>query len=143
MPPPLNFVSGYGPVSLLMTELNQATDTFLPEKVVKKQPLDRPWITNKIKISIRKRQSVFTNQGKNSPAYRYWGNKMQRDIKMAKYHYYHHKVVEVEQTNPAKWWREIKKLTGQDVQQEWHHQFLSNNMDTRSLANNLNDFFIT
>ena len=67
---------------------------------------------------------------------------MQCDIKMAEYHYYHHKVVEVEQNNPAKWWREIKKLTGQDVQQEWHHQFLSNNMDTKSLANKINDFFI-
>ena len=125
--------------SLLMTELNQAIDTFLPEKVVKKHPSDRPWITNKIKILIRKRQSAFINQGKNSPAYRYWRNKVRCDIKMAKY-YYHHKVVEVEQTNPAKWWREIKKLTGQDIQQEWHHQFLSNSMDTKSLANKINDF---
>ena len=126
-----------------MTELNQAIDTFFPEKVVKKHPSDRLWIINKIKISIRKRQSAFINQGKNSPAYRYWRNKVQCDIKMAKYHYYHHKVVEVEQTNPAKSWREIKKFTGQDVQQEWHHQFLSNNMDTKSLANKINDFFIS
>ena len=126
-----------------MTGLNQAIDTFLPEKVVKKNQLERPWITNKIKISIRKRQSAFTNQGKNPPAYRYWRNKVQCDIKMAKYHCYHPKVGEVEQANPAKWWREIKKLTGQDVQQEWHHQFLSNNMDTKSLANKINDFFIS
>ena len=49
----------------------------------------------------------------------------------------------MEQTNPAKWWREIKKPTGQDIQQEWHHQFLSNNMDTKSLANMINDFFIS
>ena len=116
---------------------------FLPERVVKKHPSDRPWITNKIKIAIRKRQSAFINQGKNSPAYRYWRNKVQCDTKIAKYHYYHHKVVEVEQTNPAKWWREIKKLTGQDVQQEWHHQFLSSNTDTKSLANKINDFFIS
>ena len=68
---------------------------------------------------------------------------MQCDIKIAKYHYYHHKVVEVEQINPTKWWREIKKLTSQDVQQEWHHQFLSNNTETKSLANKINDFFIS
>ena len=139
--PNLNAPSCEVKFSLLMTELNQAIDTFLPEKVVKKHPSDRPWITNKIKISIRKRQSAFINQGKNSPAY--WRNRVQCDIKMAKYHYYHHKVVEVEQTNPAKWWREIKKLTGQDVQQDWHHQFLSNNMDTKSLANKINDFLIS
>ena len=35
--------------SLLMTELNQAIDTFLPEKVVKKHPSDRPWITKRSK----------------------------------------------------------------------------------------------
>ena len=101
--PNLNAPSCEDKFSPLMTELDQAIDTFLLEKVVKKHPSDRPWITNKIKKSIRKRQSAFINQGKNSPAYRYWRNKVQCDIKMAKYRYYHHKVVELEQTNPARW----------------------------------------
>ena len=31
--------------------------------------------------------------------------------------------------NPAKWWREIKKLAGQDAKQEWYHQFLDKDTD--------------
>ena len=101
---------------LLMSDFNTAIDTFLPFRVTRKHPTDRPWITPKIKIWIQRRQSVFIRQGKNSMAYRLWRNKVQRSIKAAKYHYYHNKVAQVEQINPAKWWREKKKLTGQDIQ---------------------------
>lgn len=72
-------------------------------------------------------------------AYRLWRNKVQRGIKAAKYHYYYNKLAKLEQINPAKWWREIKKLTGQDIQLEEHHQFLLS--DIKSLANKINDFF--
>jgi hypothetical protein len=44
---------------LFMSELEQAVDTFLPQKMIKKNPTDRPWITNKIKLWISRRQSVF------------------------------------------------------------------------------------
>ena len=40
----------------------------------------------------------------------------------------------------AKWWREIKRLTGQDVKQDWHYQFLDSDMDIKSLANKINDY---
>jgi hypothetical protein len=41
-----------------------AVDTFLPQKMIKKHPTDRPWITNKIKLGISRRQSVLQQQGK-------------------------------------------------------------------------------
>ena len=59
---------------------------------------DRPWITNKIKLYIGKRQSPFfvmENARKLGV------------IRTAKYNYYQNKVAEVEQVNPSKWWREI------------------------------------
>ena len=42
------------------------------------------------------------DEGKNSMAFRLWRNKVQRGIKAAKYNYYHNKVAQVEQINPAK-----------------------------------------
>ena len=45
-----------------MSELEQAVDTFLPQKMIKKHPTDRPWITNKIKLWISRRQSVLQQQ---------------------------------------------------------------------------------
>ena len=76
-----------------------------------------------------------------SPAYRFWRNKVQRSIRAAKYQYYSSKVTDVQKVNPTKWWREIKKLSGQSIKPEWHHQFLENSSDTKLLANRINNFF--
>ena len=100
---------------LFMSELDNAIGMFLPQKSIKKHPTDRPWITSRIKLWIRKRQSSFSRHGKDSNAYRHCRNKTQVAIKTAKYHYYQKKVAEVEHVNSAKWWREIKKLAGQDA----------------------------
>ena len=43
-------------------------------------------------------------------------------IRTAEYNYYQKKVAEVELVNPAKWWREIKILAGQDAKQVWYHR---------------------
>ena len=51
---------------LLMMELTSAIDSFLPRKIVKKHPTDCPWISKKLKSSIRKRQSAFLRHGKDS-----------------------------------------------------------------------------
>ena len=76
-----------------------------------------------------------------STAYRYWRNKVQRSIRAAKYQYYSVKVTDVQRVNSTKWWREIKKLSGQISKLEWHHQFLENSSDTKLLANRINNFF--
>ena len=52
-------------------------------------------------------------------------------------------MADVDRVSPVKWWKEIKRLSGQNVQQEWYDQFLDNNMDIESLANKVNDFFVS
>ena len=125
-----------------MSDLEGAINNFLPQKVVKRHPTDRPWITSKIEMWIGKRQSAFTRHGKDSDTYRHWRNKVQRAIKTAKHHYYQNKVADVERVNPAKWWREIKKLAGQGAKQEWYYQFLDKDTDMKLLANKINKFFV-
>ena len=39
--------------------------------------------------------------------------------------------------------KKIKILTGQDIQHEWHYQFLEDSENIKSLANRINDFFIS
>ena len=124
-----------------MSELSKGIDIFLPYRAVKKHPTACPWITDKIKMWIRKHQATFIQQGKNSMAYRLWTNKVQCAIRTAKYYYYRNRVDELEQVNPEKWWREIQKLSGQDVKHDWHYQFLEDDMDIKSLANKINDYF--
>ena len=61
---------------------------------------------------------------------------------MAKYHYYNNRVSKMTNTSSNKWWREIKPLSGQDIKQERHHQFLDDHTNIKSLANNINDIFV-
>ena len=54
------------------------------------------------------------------------------------------KVDGLAETNPKKWWKDIKSLTGQDTpgKQEWYHQFLSDVITSPAeLATQINDFF--
>ncbi len=107
-----------------MCEINCAIDTFLRLQTIKKHPTDRPWITKKINNCIYKRQSAFTRHGKDSLSFMFWRNKVQREIKMAKHRYYNNRVSKLENTSSSKWWREIKRRSGQDIKHEWHHQLL-------------------
>ena len=127
--------------NLFFTDLSQALDRLLPQKVVKKHPTDKSWITSKIKKGIFKRQSAFIQQWKMSSAYRFWRNKVQQSIRTAKHRYYNTKVTDVKKVNPAKWWKEIKRLSGQSLKPEWHHQFLENSFDTKLLTDRINSFF--
>ena len=121
----------------LMSELHFAIDKFLPQRTVRKHPTDHPWITNEIKKWIFKRQTAFIRHGKDSIIYKFWRNKVQREIKAAKKHYYENRVADVEQTNPRKWWKQIKSLTGKGIQNEWYHQFLEGTKNTEFLANRI------
>jgi hypothetical protein len=60
-----------------------------------------------ISIKIVPEHSVFQQQGT-------------RAIQSAKSNYFHNKVADVDRINPVKWWKEIKKLSGQNVRQEWY-----------------------
>ncbi len=141
--PVLNTSSCEDKFQQFITELKQGVDRYLPQRTVKVHQTDRPWMTNKLKIWIRKRQTAFQRHGKNSSVYKHWRNKIQREIKAAKSHYYKHKVAELGQTNPRKWWKQIKSLMGQDIQQEWHYQFLGDNGNVKILADRVNDFFLS
>jgi hypothetical protein len=141
--PVLNTSSCEDKFQLFITELKQGVDCYLPQRTVKVHQTESPWMTNKLKIWIRKRQTAFQRHGKNASIYNHWRNKIRREIKAAKSHYYKHKVAELRQTNPRKWWKQIKSLMGQNIQQEWHYQFLGDNGNVKILADRVNDFFLT
>ena len=63
---------------------------------------------------IKKRQTAFIRDGQDSASYWLLRNKVQWEIRSAKYDYYHHKVSDLEQTDSNKFWKQIKLLTGQE-----------------------------
>ncbi|CAH3153956.1 unnamed protein product [Porites evermanni] len=70
---------------------------------------------------IKRRQAVFVRDGKGSVTYKLLRNSVQRKIKLAKYHFYYHKVAYLEKTD-----------------------FLDESSgDLKSLANKLNNNFVS
>ena len=95
-----------------------------------------------VEITVRDLYLVVGLSLHGKDAYRHWRNKVQGAIKTEKHHYYQEKVPKVEHVNPAKWWRDIKKLAGQVAKQEWYHQFLDKDTDIKRLANKINSYFV-
>ena len=121
---------------LLMSEFDGAISIFLPQKISKKHPTDRPWITSKIKMWIGKRQSAFSRHGNDSGAKKKKKKKQQNTTTIRK------RLLSREHVNPAKWWRDIKELAGQVAKKEWYHQFLDKDPDIKRLANKINSYFV-
>ena len=69
----------------------------------------------KLKSMIEKRQAAFIKYRKDSPVYKAWWNRVHGPIKTAKRSRYKTKVDGLAETNPKKWWHDIKYLTGQDT----------------------------
>ena len=77
------------------------------------------------KTSIRKRQKLLHKCGRNSQIYRFWRNKVQRDVKVARKKYDANSVQKLKRMNPSRWWKEVKSLDGLSCQKSWAHQLLS------------------
>ena len=121
-----------------------AIETFFPWKIVKTHVYYKPWITVKLKSMIEKRQAAFIKYRKDSPVYKAWWNRVHGPIKTVKRSRYKTKVDGLAETNPKKWWHDIKSLTGQDTfgKREWYHQFLSDLITSPAeLPTQINVFF--
>ena len=96
------------------------------------------------KSSRLKRQKLFKRYGKDSNSYKQLRNIVQQEIRSTKRNYYQQKVLDLENTGCRKWWGQIRSLAGQGIRQDWSCQFLDDSCpDTRTLANKVNDFFIS
>ena len=79
---------------LFSSELKGAIELLLPWRTVKINSSDRPWITKRLKSSIKKRQEAFIKQ--DSSTYKMWRNNVQKEINSAKRLYYRNKVADLE-----------------------------------------------
>ena len=113
-------------------------DSFFPIKLTRIWQSDKPWMTSSLKIAIRKRQNALHKHGKSSQVYKFWRGKVQRDVKV-----YSHSVIQLKNTSPSRWWREIKTLGGLSSQDCWYHQLLSEvNPTCSELAETYNNFLV-
>jgi hypothetical protein len=100
-------------------------DCFFPNKPTSVRESDKPWMTSSLKSSISKRQKSLHKYGRNSQAYRFWRNKVQRDVKVARRKYYGNSVQKLKSANPSRWWKEVKSIGGLSSRESWVYELLS------------------
>ena len=119
-------------------------DDFFPLERTKVRKCDKPWITSSIKSAISRRQKAFHRNGENSGVYKYWRNKVQLSIKSARKKYYKGSVEKLKNSNPARWWNEVKALGGISSKSSWHSQLLSDDVrNCEELAETFNAFLVS
>ena len=91
--------------------LNDAIDKYFPICKVKLHCDDKPWMTGEIKSLIHRRQ-VAHDQG-NHTLWKRLRNKVKSSIENAKVFYHATRVQRHKKSNPSRWYREIRVLTGQ------------------------------
>ena len=88
-------------------------DDFLPLRKVKRNTNDLPWVTDKFRHMIKRRQYYFKSG--NSVMYKLLRNKINRERKRLKQQYVSNTMTNLKSINPKNWWNNIKSLTGRQV----------------------------
>ena len=69
-----------------------AINLYFPLEKQKVSIYDKPWVSNKLKQFISKRQTSLVRYGKYSHSFKFWRNKVQVEIRSCKESYYKNKV---------------------------------------------------
>ena len=97
-------------LSLFESLIKIGVESLLPLKQVRISRNDPPWITNKFKKIIKKRQKALS--ANNPTTYRIHRNLVNRERKQCRSKFYEHKVQDLKDTKPKNWWRCVKSLSG-------------------------------
>ncbi len=92
--------------------MHTGLDILMPVKRIRVNTTDAPWMTTHVKSLILNRQNPFHTRGTESTQYKFYGNAVNRERKVAKAKFYQSKVEHMKQENPKAWWKEVKRLCG-------------------------------
>ena len=126
--------------------VNTIVDSAAPIREIRSKCNDRPWITPYFKKIVIQRN--LAHRLGNLVVYRKLRNKVNRLARNLKKDFYFHQVENFKSSNPSKWWKNIKLISGfsskaQDNDIFTNIHFNNENIDTDQLANIINNFFIS
>ena len=101
---------------LFSDTVDSLIDTYLPYHSVKSNNNDQPWITDKFRYLIKRRQFYFHSG--NDIMFKMFRNKVNRERKRLKQQHVSKTLDNLKQENPKKWWKSIKSLTGQTTKND-------------------------
>ena len=96
--------------SLLQTVVQTGLDFVAPIRTKTIHVTEPPWINQRLKSLIKKRQRVLSSG--DQADFRRLKNLVNRERKTCRGKYYSNNVEHLKECSPAKWWTEVKKLSG-------------------------------
>ena len=99
-------------VNRFITIVNSMVENFFQESTIRRHSKDKPFITNKIKSLIVKRNAAYSS-GK-IELFRLLRAQVSKEIKKAKSTFYDKKVRPKRTACSKSWWKQIKRLTGKE-----------------------------
>ena len=135
-------------VSMLQKIIKTGLDFVLPMKPKIVHRTEPPWINSTLKNLIRKRQKAL---GRGDRAeFNHLRNLVNRERKRCRAKYYECKVQHLKGCSPAKWWGEIKRLSGMEgpsgsrdnIFKSVHHLEGARGLSADDLANHINTTFL-
>ena len=88
-------------------------DILMPVKQIRTCTADAPWMNQRLKSLILKRQKTFNVHGVESVKFRYFRNLVNRERKTWRAKYYDSRIQHLKGENPKKWWDEVNDLVVQ------------------------------
>ena len=94
------------------TVVQSELDILMPIKQIRIHPDDAPWINQRLKSFIQKRQEAFNTYGVNSIQFKQYRNLVNRERKICRAKYYESKIQQFKGVTPRKWCQKVKRLSG-------------------------------
>ena len=134
-----------GKVDLFNQIVSDSLNLIMPIKTWTIHNNDAPWMSDKLKRSIKNRQRAL--QSWNSIEFKYYRNVVSMERKKCKSSYYDCKIKNLKHVKPKNWWSAVKKISGMDTITK--SDLLSNlqiedldNLSDIEVANKINDKFL-
>lgn len=108
--------------------IDKLLNAYLPLQCIQIHSNDKPWINEDFRQHIRRRQFAWSSG--NLAVYRQLRNKIQRMAKELKTKFYNRCIRDLRNSDPKKWWSNIKKITG-------HSSSTSSSSSLATIANNI------
>ena len=130
-------------LSIFTEIINYGLNIIMPERPIKVNPNDRPWMTSHLKRLILQRQKAFALG--NNFLFKLLRNKVNRERKRCRKVYYKKKVSNLLDSKPKNWWREVKQLSGQQSTQPDLRSMIRFDVEDSDeiLGNRINEAFIS
>ena len=92
--------------------ISTGLDLLMPLRKIRAIPSDVPWMSQKLKSLIQKRQEAFFKSGATSVQFKRYRNAVNRERKECRANYYESRVQQMKGEHPKAWWKEVKRLSG-------------------------------